>query len=186
MRLARGTREIIKAGGLADMSSMSQVAPNLAPRTIQPLAANIKLKAINSMRVNFKLPPANSAPPAQITLTPAVPTMGGANYIRVFGEYMTKPGYAAILLDSSRRGWVQICFQAAQGKTYLADVAVADGTQNWQYTCEQTGKPSSGGQVTAQQGHLLIPFIAASSYITLMLSPMGGGQFVSAEMTRVD
>jgi hypothetical protein len=57
------------------MMSMRQMAPRFAPRTIQPLVANIKLKAINNVRTQQRLPPLTNVPPAQVTLTPAVPSV---------------------------------------------------------------------------------------------------------------
>ncbi len=170
------------------MISKRHMAPTFVPRTIPPLAANIKLSAINKLRQGYNYAPANSVPPAQITLTPAVPTMGQQNYLSVLGRYSTAPGNAVIGMDSSLQGSVEICFAVAVGKTYLADVAIGPGgAQNWEYTCQQPAEASMAGQVTMQQGHLLIPLIATASNVILTVSPINGnGWLVSAEVTRVD
>src|SRR5208337_3964932 len=175
MRFGRGYGEIIKSRRLAEMMSMRHMAPTFVPRTIPPLAANIKLSAINKVRLAYNYAPANSVPPAQITLTPAIPTVGQQNYLSVFGRYLTAPGNASIGLDSSVQGSVEICFAVAVGKTYLADVAIGPGgAQNWEYTCQQPGVSLTTGQVTMQQGHLLIPLIATASNVILTVSPSNG------------
>ena len=169
------------------MMSMRHMAPRFAPRTIPPLAASIKLNAINALRQGYNYAPLNSVPPAQVTLTPADPTMGQQNYLSVYGVFLTVPVYASIQLDSSINGWVSIDFAAAVGKTYLVDVAInPGGAQNWEYTCEQPGARSTAGQVALQQGHVLIPLIATASNVILIVSPINGyGWFVSAEVTQV-
>jgi len=169
------------------MMSMRHMAPTFVPRTIPPLAANIKLNAINKLRQSYHYAPVNSVPPAQITLTPAAPTVGQQNYLSVFGRYSTAPGNAVIGMDSALQASLEICFAVAVGKTYLADVAIGPGgAQNWEYTCQQPGVSSMTGQVTMQQGHLLIPFIATASNVILTISPSNGnGWFVSAEVTQV-
>ena len=128
------------------MTSMRHTVPRFAPRTIPPLAANIKLNAINALRQGYNCAPVNSVPPAQVTLTPAAPTMGQQNYLSVYRVYLTAPGCASIQLDSSINGWVSTDFAAAVGKTYLVDVAInPGGAQNWEYTCEQPGARSAAG-----------------------------------------
>jgi hypothetical protein len=163
------------------------MAPRFALRTIPPLAANIKLNAINKVRLAYNYATPNSVPPAQITLTPAVPTMGQQSYLSVLGRYVTAPGNALIELDSSIQGSVEICFARAVGKTYLADVAIGPGgAQYWDYACLQPGVSSMLGEVTMQQGHLLIPLIATASNVVLRVGPVTGfGLFISAEVTQV-
>jgi hypothetical protein len=157
------------------------MAPRFAPRTIPPLAANIKLNAINTLRQGYNYAPVNSVPPAQVTLTPAAPAMGGQNYLGVQGSYDTQPGWASISFVYPEDQMI-IYLAAALGKTYLLDVSVA-GTQNWNYAVS-TGEPLT---VTAQQGHLLIPFIATNLKVYVSLGPARGGtgSFVSAELTQV-
>ncbi|MGA2982400.1 MAG: hypothetical protein ABSG32_01225 [Terriglobia bacterium] len=177
------------------MSSTMHMAPNLAPRTIPPLAATIKLKAINSVRVNYNLSPVNSVPPAQITLTPAVPSMGAMNYLSLQGYYSTLPGREWICLGIEPTDSLMLNFATVSGKTYLLDVGVHNtGNPVWHYQFKFGGAPqgsatSTVSTVTAVQGNLLIPFIAFAGKIMLLLYLGPGGQrsnFLSAELTRVD
>jgi hypothetical protein len=146
--------------------------------------ANIKLKAINNVRTQRRLPPLINVPPAQITLTPAAPAMGGQNYLLVQGSYATQPGWASISFEFPEDRII-IYLAAALGKTYLLDVSVA-GTPNWSYTVCTAPTPETL-TVTAQQGHVLIPFIATNLnvFVTLSPAPGGTGSFVSAELTPV-
>lgn len=153
----------------------------------QPLQAAVKLGAINKIRLAYNLPPAINVPPAQITLTPAAPTMGGQNYLVVWGLYFTGPGEQMIAFAAGQESYLSIVFAAAAGKTYLADVAISpQSNPNWEYLLGGPGLDPHPVQVTAQQGHLLIPFIATPSTRNLTLGPGGGsGQFLSAELTQV-
>jgi hypothetical protein len=162
------------------------IVPKVSFR-VQPLAAAVKLGAVNKIRLAYNLPPAINVPPAQITLTPAAPTMGGQNFLVVFGLYFTGPGEEMILVEGSQGNYLSIVFAAVTGKTYLADVAVvAQVNPNWEYVVGGIGPAPPTLPVTAQQGHLLIPFIATSSTRNLSLNPRGGsGQFLSAELTQV-
>ena len=166
------------------MISMRHPAPRFAPRNIQPLAANIKLKAINNLRAKQQLPLLMNVPPAQTTLTPAAPAMGGQNYLLVQGSYSTRLGEESISFEFPEDQMI-IYVGAALGKTYLLDVCVA-GTQNWRYTVWTVPTPETV-TVAAQQGHLLIPFIATNLnvYVSLSPAPGGTGSFLSAELTPV-
>jgi hypothetical protein len=172
------------------MISRVGMVPRLAHLTIRSLAADIKLKAINNLRLVSNLSPVNSLPPAQITLTPAAPSMGGQNYLVVHGGYGTQPGSAAMSLLWAE-DFLTLMFAAVAGKTYLLDVAVSGSCQNWSFTNWTSGHPTPDNtDVTPQQGHLLIPFIASCSFFNATLTRYGSvgqvSQFLSAELTRVD
>ena len=162
------------------------IVPKVSFRA-QPLSAAVKLAAINKIRLAYNLPSVINVPPAQIILTPAAPTMGGQNFLVVFGLYFTGPGEEMILVEGSQGNYLGIAFAAAPGKTYLADVAISpQSNPNWEYVVGGTGPVPPTLPVTAQQGHLLIPFIATSSTSNLTLNPRGdSGQFLSAELTQV-
>ena len=166
------------------MISMRHMAPTFAPRTIPPLATNIKLKAINNLRAQQQLPLLFNVPPAQITLTPAAPSMGGENFLDILGYYATQP--VGIVLGYQQRDYIQINFGTVGGKTYLLDVSVT-GTQNWSYFFVQAPLGDLPTPVTPMQGHLLIPFVACGSVVNVVLSVVTAepGQFLSAELTQV-
>ena len=113
------------------MISMMHMPPRLGPLTIPPVTADIKLKAINKFHLDTKLSPVNSLPPAQITLTPAAPSMGGQNYLYVVGYYRTQPGSTSISGWSSD-DYIASFFATAKGKTCLLDVGIS-GPNAWTY-----------------------------------------------------
>ena len=83
---------------------------------------------------------------------------------------------------------IWFCFATVAGKTYLLDVQI-HGNPNWDYILEQgIGGTQARLHITAQQSHLLIPFIATDVTISLGLFPLTHfeSQFGSAELTRVD
>jgi hypothetical protein len=151
----------------------------------QPLQASVKLAAINKVRLAAKLPAVNSAPPAQVTLTPAAPSAGADNYLVVNGAYGATPGNVWIGLDPVYYNSLLLQFRATPKMTYLLDVAVQGNTQEWTWS---VGRPPSivQGTVTAQQGHLLIPFISTSNFVNAYLYPTTQyAMFHSAELTLV-
>ena len=160
-------------------------APKFHPVASMPLSAEVKLTAINKWRLNNNLAQLASVPPPQITLTPKAPTLGGLNYLDVHADYHTQQGHEAIVLSPG--DYVAITFQISDGKTYLLDVT-GSGITRWNYELQVAGKITTSGEITPQQGHLLLPFIAASSSVIVVLSPAAGhfgGQFLSAQLTRV-
>jgi hypothetical protein len=166
------------------MISKMPMAPRL---TRQPLTANIKLQAINKFRVASRSSQVNSVGPAQITLSPAVPSVGGQNYLLLRGIYTAPSGSPQMFMQGSTAS-IFFCFATVAGKTYLLDFQF-HGTQNWGYSLQQgMGAMSARLPITAQQNHLLIPFVAADVTICLCLFPLTGWetQFGSAELTRVD
>jgi hypothetical protein len=166
------------------------MAPRFAPRTIPPLAANIKLKAINTFRLQQQLPLLINVSPAQITLTPAAPSSGVQNYIFLDGEYLSGPGSSGPSMSlENPNDEITVYFATSNGKTYLLDVAIS-GVANWFY-CLWYGSnsyiPGPNGYIAAQQGHLLIPFIAGDAGVAINLRPKScasNNQFLSAELTQ--
>jgi hypothetical protein len=164
------------------------MAPRFAPRTIPPLAANIKLSAINKLRQGYNYAPVNSLPPAQITLTPAVPASGVQNYLVLWGEYSSGPGSSGPSMSLEEpNDEISVVFATSNGKTYLLDVAVL-GVANWFYSLWYgSNNPGPDAYIAAQQGHLLIPFIAGDTSVRMNLRPRScdpNNQFLSAELTQ--
>lgn len=158
-----------------------------APRFVsQTLTADIKLKAVNKIREARKLSHAASMPPAQITLTSAIPNVGGQNFFIFQGRYDATYLPPMIILNGLGTECICFTFVTVSGKTYLIDISIS-GAQDWNYTLQQGGNVSSATPITAQQGHLLIPFVAAYAYIGLLLIPsLNAGLFGRAELTRMD
>jgi hypothetical protein len=130
-----------------------------------------------------KLPPVNSAPPAQITLTPAAPSAGANTFMVVFGVYGTRPGYFYISLDPSAYAGIQMQFMVTPKMTYLLDVTVdTSDTQEWSCSvgtlCNSNIKP--------QHGHLLIPFYNTNNLCVMaeIYPSTNISQFYSAELTQ--
>jgi hypothetical protein len=164
---------------------MMHIAP---PIGRQPLTADIKLKAINKFRADKKLREVHSVPPAQITLSPAVLTVGRGNYLAFRGSFSGQLGSQHLLL-LARDDAISVTFATVVGKTYLLDVHST--CQNWIYTLFNGGVASAPTPITAQQNHVLLPFIATGGNINLTLSIApaerpGMKQFCSAELTRID
>lgn len=159
------------------------IVPKVVIRA-QQLAGAVKLGGINKFRLDNKLSPANSVPPANITLTPGAPAVGASNYLIVRGGYGTQPGSVWIVLNPANSDHAQMLFAVAPGKTHLLDVALGPGdTQKYLY---EGPKPLGAGQVKPEQGHLLIPFIPAFGGFAVTISPTTNlGQFISAELTQL-
>ena len=160
----------------------NRMAPRPRTLTIPPLSADIKLQAVNKLRLTHKLLQLNSVAPPQITLTPAAPSMGTLNYLEVTGLYITQPGSMRIILWDATES-VRMTFQTSTGKTYLLDVAI-DPSDPWIYSLRMDGVMwTSPENITPQQGHLLLPFIAVSSSFSAEIRPGASGSFLSAQLT---
>jgi hypothetical protein len=156
------------------------------PIVHQPLTADIKLKAINKFRADKKLREVHSVPPAQITLSPAVLTVGRGNYLAFRGSFSGQLG-SPHLFFVARDDGISLNFATVVGKTYLLDVHST--CQNLIYTLFNGGVGSAPTPITAQQNHVLLPFIATGGNIILTLTIVPGPgpqQFCSAELTRID
>jgi hypothetical protein len=169
------------------MSSMMPIGPRIAP---QPLTADIKLKALNEIRVAQRLSPVTSIPTPQIILTPAVPNVGGQNYFTLHGVYCSRTAPPTMFVYG-RETSIDFSFATVAGKSYLLDVNIGGGlgSQFWKYRLLQGGPFSLLKHISLQQGHLVIPFRATAATTTLGISPVGQAsesQFCSAELTRVD
>lgn len=176
--------------------SAEQQAPKALGNTIAPpLVAGIKLNAINKLRQELKMPPlspASTPPPANVILTSAAPAVGQSN-LTVIGMYSPFQGLIAVRFinspDIGALDKVRLRFATIPGKTYLLDVSIK-GTTTW-IAYDMHNNPK---QVKAEQGHLLIPFIASGVSYHVDLSPADNNgarearwhDFYRAELTQVN
>lgn len=153
----------------------------------QPISSAAKLQAVSQIK-GSNISPSSTVPPAQITLTASTPCVGAQNFLGFQGSYTAANGSPAIFL-SAQVSTMSFHFATTRGKTYLLDVSISVA-QNWTYEVVQVGAFDNSTPITAQQGHLLIPFIATATTATVVITPTSGGQedilFGRAELTRMD
>ncbi len=151
----------------------------------RPIAPDLKLKAVNNMLKSRNIPPAPSVPPAKVVLTPAMPVVNN-NYLQVMvGSYSPKTNSMAVMYNSGHL--IKYFFETVPGKTYLLDISV-DANSKWYVYNTASGQIPN---MSDQQGHLLIPFIATNTFslITLYLHAAYSGGWChvgSAELTQIN
>jgi len=177
----------------AAQNKVFEPEPKLEPIEVRPIDDNVKLRVINKARRKNKSPEVASGPPPHVTLSPASPHVGLHNSLIVQGVYNGAKGAESIIFKGKQDHLV-LYFATVQGKTYLLDASTALAS-SWSYSViSQVGTTVSQGTLAAQDGHILIPFVAPGALILVNLSPavtsnapnVITGRFLSAELTKVD
>jgi hypothetical protein len=163
-----------------------------------PLPANMRLAIINQVRQSNGLQQLSTTPPTNVVLTPGTPYVG-QNYMNIAAStvFSAMPGGSYVTIKnigtSQLYDWsiMNVCFvypSLIVGKIYLIDIAVDSINTNlaWRWVVA----PSySGGDVTEQQGHLLISFIPNNPLVYFYVFPLiagGSGTIYSAELTQIN
>ncbi len=149
----------------------------------RPISPDLKLKAVNNMLKSLNMPPAPTVPPAKVVLTPAMPVVNNS-YLYLTGYYAPKINSIAVKFDKTQR--INYVFETIPGKTYLLDISVGANSQWTIYNNASGWIPN----MSDQQGHLLIPFIARlnNCHFQLQLNaPQSVYCYVgSAELTQIN
>jgi hypothetical protein len=177
------------------LASPATLTTSATPGSInaKPFSTNIKLNAVNKLRQDLKLAPVPTMPPAKVILTPKVPTMG-ESFFEVFGYYSNKKGITGLAYQSSTKELhnINFFFHTVPGKTYLLDLIIGNNGYKWNCQLPVYGLPGalSDHEMSVQQGHLLIPFVAYSDKTNIRLFPKDHPNvyqyFSSAELTQVN
>lgn len=159
------------------------------------LPPKVRKQAIEDIRsaAGVKKRDLPSEPPVEISLTPLTPKSGNSWYNMTrgwsypAGTGMNKTPFSAIAGVSANEPYYSyflFYFETEQQKTYMLDCAVSSRDKGARWLLGG----AFAGEIMAQQGHLIIGFVADSPATNLTMSIVGSqvGYLYGCELTQVN